>query len=97
MAVVTGEFAPNGGLDFSPARNVGRELEGGRIAQIGSPADILAHPANDFVASFIGADRGKRALHVERHDGRDVLVDSDGRLAGVLVGDSAPGQVEVSR
>ncbi|MBG6058330.1 ABC-type proline/glycine betaine transport system ATPase subunit [Cryobacterium sp. MP_M5] len=71
--------------------------EGGRIAQIGSPADILAHPANDFVASFIGADRGKRALHVERHDGRDVLVDSDGRLAGVLVGDSAPGQVGFSR
>ncbi|MDJ0323610.1 ATP-binding cassette domain-containing protein [Cryobacterium sp. PH31-AA6] len=70
--------------------------EGGRIAQIGSPADILANPANDFVASFVGADRGKRALHVERSDGRDVLVDSDGRLAGVLVGDAVPGQARVT-
>jgi len=70
--------------------------EGGRIAQIGSPVDILASPANDFVASFVGADRGKRALHVERSDGRDVLVDSDGRLAGVLVGDAVPGQARVA-
>ncbi|TFB88152.1 ATP-binding cassette domain-containing protein [Cryobacterium algoricola] len=60
--------------------------EGGRIAQLGTPAEILAHPADDFVASFIGADRGKRALHVESQDGSDVLVDADGRPAGVLVG-----------
>jgi osmoprotectant transport system ATP-binding protein len=58
--------------------------EGGRIAQVGSPADLLAHPADDFVASFVGADRGRRALHVERHGDEDVVVDSDGRLAGVL-------------
>ncbi|MDY7527566.1 MULTISPECIES: ABC transporter ATP-binding protein [Cryobacterium] len=60
--------------------------EGGRIAQLGTPAEILANPADDFVASFVGADRGKRALHVESQDGSDVLVDSDGRPAGVLVG-----------
>jgi len=60
--------------------------EGGRIAQLGTPSEILAHPADDFVASFIGADRGKRALHVESQDGSDVLVDADGRPAGVLVG-----------
>ncbi len=70
--------------------------EGGRIAQIGSPSDILARPANDFVASFVGADRGKRALHVESHDGKDVLVDSDGRLAGVLIGDPVSGQARVA-
>ncbi|MEC5149991.1 ATP-binding cassette domain-containing protein [Cryobacterium sp. GrIS_2_6] len=60
--------------------------EGGRIAQLGTPAEILANPADNFVASFVGADRGKRALHVESQDGSDVLVDSDGRPAGVLVG-----------
>jgi len=60
--------------------------EGGRIAQLGTPAEILANPADDFVASFIGADRGKRALHVENQDGSEVLVDADGRPAGVLVG-----------
>ena len=61
--------------------------EGGRIAQLGTPAEILANPADDFVASFIGADRGKRALHIESQDGSDVLVDADGRPAGVLVGE----------
>ena len=56
----------------------------GRIAQKGSPEQLLAHPANDFVASFVGADRGKRALTEKVVDGRTVLVDSDGRAAGVL-------------
>jgi osmoprotectant transport system ATP-binding protein len=61
---------------------------GGRIAQTGSPADILAAPANDFVASFIGSDRNERELHVQQRDGqgRSILVDHDGRPAGVLVG-----------
>ena len=59
---------------------------GGRIAQVGTPQEILADPADDFVASFVGADRGARTLHVERVDGRDVVVDADGRAAGVLAG-----------
>ena len=57
---------------------------GGLIAQVGTPQEILAEPADDFVASFVGADRGARTLHVERVDGRDVVVDADGRAAGVL-------------
>jgi len=69
--------------------------EGGRIAQLGTPAEILANPADDFVASFIGAERGKRALHVESQDGSDVLVDADGRLAGVLVGHGSAGPQSV--
>ena len=59
---------------------------GGLIAQVGTPQEILAEPADDFVASFVGADRGTRTLHVERVDGRDVVVDADGRAAGVLAG-----------
>ncbi|MFC5329116.1 ABC transporter ATP-binding protein [Brachybacterium fresconis] len=57
---------------------------GGIIAQVGTPQEILAEPADDFVASFVGADRGTRTLHVERVDGRDIVVDADGRAAGVL-------------
>ena len=64
---------------------------GGRIAQVGTPQEILADPADDFVASFVGADRGTRTLHVERVDGRDVVVDADGRAAGVLADASAHG------
>ncbi|MGP9682333.1 MULTISPECIES: ABC transporter ATP-binding protein [unclassified Brachybacterium] len=65
---------------------------GGVIAQIGTPQEILAEPADDFVASFVGADRGVRTLHVERVDGRDVVVDADGRAAGVLEARAAAGR-----
>ena len=35
---------------------------GGRLAQFASPADVLSRPADDFVADFVGRDRGYRAL-----------------------------------
>ncbi|NKZ05976.1 ABC transporter ATP-binding protein [Actinomadura latina] len=35
---------------------------GGKLVQIDSPEDLLARPANDFVAGFIGHDRGIRRL-----------------------------------
>lgn len=57
---------------------------GGVVAQQGTPQEILAAPADDFVRSFVGADRGTRTLHVEEVDGRSVVVDADGRAAGVL-------------
>ncbi|MEJ3403141.1 ATP-binding cassette domain-containing protein [Rathayibacter sp. YIM 133350] len=57
---------------------------GAEIAQIGSPTEILAHPADDFVAGFIGADRGRRALHLSEVDGTRVVLDSEGRPAGIL-------------
>jgi len=57
---------------------------GGEVAQVGTPAEILAHPADSFVRSFVGADRATRTLHVKDIDGRQVVVDDDGRPAGVL-------------
>jgi len=59
--------------------------KGAKIAQIGSPSEILANPASDFVADFIGADRGKRALSIRKTATGSVLIDGDGRTAGVLV------------
>jgi osmoprotectant transport system ATP-binding protein len=35
---------------------------GGRLAQLASPAELLARPADPFVAAFVGRDRGYRAL-----------------------------------
>ncbi len=35
---------------------------GGRLAQYATPAEVLSHPADDFVADFVGRDRGYRAL-----------------------------------
>jgi osmoprotectant transport system ATP-binding protein len=71
--------------------------KGARIAQRGTPEEILANPANDFVASFVGSDRGKRRLSVDtRADPNSddlVLVDPSGYVAGVI---SAPGGVLAS-
>jgi len=39
---------------------------GGVLAQFGPPADILASPASDFVARFVGADRGLKRLSLTR-------------------------------
>jgi len=61
--------------------------KGARIAQIGSPSEIIANPASEFVATFIGAERGKRALSIRHTDHGPVLVDGDGNAAGVLVDD----------
>jgi osmoprotectant transport system ATP-binding protein len=35
---------------------------GGRLAQLATPAELLSHPADTFVAGFVGRDRGYRAL-----------------------------------
>jgi len=61
--------------------------KGGVIAQAGTPAEILAAPADDFVASFVGADKGKRDLHLQRRGsdgGLTLVVDREGRPVGVL-------------
>ena len=61
----------------------------GRIAQRGTAAEILAHPANDFVAGFVGLNRGDRTLH-PAPDGSGVLTDAHGRAVGVLAPGSTP-------
>lgn len=35
---------------------------GGQLAQYGTPAEVLTHPADDFVAEFLGAERGLKRL-----------------------------------
>jgi osmoprotectant transport system ATP-binding protein len=39
---------------------------GGHLAQFGPPSEILAAPADDFVARFVGADRGLKRLSLSR-------------------------------
>jgi osmoprotectant transport system ATP-binding protein len=61
--------------------------KGGVIAQAGTPAEILADPADDFVASFIGADKGGRDLFLQQRagdGGLTLVVDAEGRPLGVL-------------
>ncbi|MDE2455264.1 MAG: ABC transporter ATP-binding protein [Burkholderiales bacterium] len=52
--------------DIDEALRLGDEIavmrEGGHLAQLAGPAELLANPADDFVADFVGRDRGYRAL-----------------------------------
>jgi osmoprotectant transport system ATP-binding protein len=59
--------------------------KGAQVAQLGSPSEIIENPANDFVASFVGTERGKRALHLEQTPYGTVVVDGEGRTQGSLV------------
>jgi osmoprotectant transport system ATP-binding protein len=45
---------------------------GGRLAQFDTPARVLGEPADDFVAEFVGADRGLRRLAVTEIDEVDL-------------------------
>jgi osmoprotectant transport system ATP-binding protein len=40
--------------------------QGGHIAQASAPAELLAEPASDYVARFVGADRGLKRLSLYR-------------------------------
>jgi osmoprotectant transport system ATP-binding protein len=53
--------------------------EGGVIAQYDTPERILAHPADEFVARFVGADRGLKLLALRRLDELELA-----RLDGVV-------------
>jgi len=63
---------------------------GGELAQFGPPSEILANPASDFVAQFVGADRGLKRLSLTRVGDLALTPPSDGfRLE--------PGQPQVGR
>ena len=40
--------------------------EGGVLAQYATPEELLAHPADEFVARFVGADRGLKRLSLTK-------------------------------
>jgi osmoprotectant transport system ATP-binding protein len=41
---------------------------GGILEQYDSPANILSHPANEFIEDFVGADRSLKRLNLVRVD-----------------------------
>ncbi len=59
--------------------------KGAKIAQVGTPDEIIENPASAFVADFVGLERGARALHTKQTAHGMVLVDASGRAQGVLV------------
>ncbi|WP_030437269.1 ABC transporter ATP-binding protein, partial [Actinoplanes subtropicus] len=62
--------------------------QGGVLAQVGTPQELLTQPADEFVAEFVGRDRGLRSLSFESAAGLpvrpvaeapEVLLDDAGR------------------
>ena len=43
------------------------------LVQFAPPAELLAHPVNDFVADFVGADRALKSLSLTRLEEIDLL------------------------
>ena len=60
---------------------------GGRIEQVGSPAELLSSPASPFVAEFVGASRAARPVRIAGPDG--LVVDDAGTPVGTLTHDEA--------
>ncbi|WP_236789191.1 ABC transporter ATP-binding protein [Amycolatopsis sp. GM8] len=62
---------------------------GGKLAQYGTPADVLRYPVDDFVASFVGRDRGYRGLSFVDSTGVEVK-----DVATIELGETLAGPVE---
>lgn len=63
-------------------------MEGGRIQQHGSPADISQHPSTVFVAAFMGDNNILRGKVTQVKDGQVLLDASIGHLAMSTTGQS---------
>ena len=69
--------------DIDEAIKLGEKVavfgRGGVLEQYDAPRRLLSNPANDFVAGFIGADRGYRGLQFAHGDGPSAARHSDRR------------------
>ncbi|MHB1486927.1 MAG: ABC transporter ATP-binding protein [Acidimicrobiales bacterium] len=77
--------------------------QGGRLEQYDTPTEVLGHPATEFVASFVGAERGLRRMavtHVQATDLESVAMvgpdDDRDTVRGVLDGTGADFAVVVN-
>jgi ABC-type proline/glycine betaine transport systems, ATPase components len=58
--------------------------KGAEILQKGTPGEIISKPANDFIASFVGADKANRQLKLSEEFGQKLIRDADGKVLGTL-------------
>ncbi|MDP9282884.1 MAG: ABC transporter ATP-binding protein [Chloroflexota bacterium] len=61
-------------------------MRAGKLVQYAPPGELLAHPVNDFVAQFVGSDRGLKRLALLTVGG----VDLDTTVARASVSSNAP-------
>jgi osmoprotectant transport system ATP-binding protein len=60
--------------------------EGGVLAQYDSPVEILTHPADDFVAQFVGADRALKRLALSNVGDLELLDSSPDAASSPVLG-----------
>ena len=72
-------------------------MEGGRIVQAGTPAQIYANPANDYVADFVahmnplGVLRARDVTEPGEAEGQPIPADMPvGEVMAILAGTEAP-------
>ena len=89
--------------DVDEALALGDEIillrEGAQIAQRGSGAELLAAPADDFVARFLGLDDAARQLRLKDVAETRIVLDRAGRAVGRLSDESVttnPGSAQSS-
>jgi tungstate transport system ATP-binding protein len=58
-------------------------MDEGRIAQVGSPIEVMNFPANEFVASFVGVETMLLATVVEKNRGSFIANMPSGRIEAV--------------
>ncbi len=77
--------------DIDEAIRIGDQVavmrQGGLLAQLAPPAELLAHPHDDFVADFVGRDRGYRALAFSNAQLPALREERTVRLGAALDGD----------
>jgi osmoprotectant transport system ATP-binding protein len=61
-------------------------MRSGKLVQFAPPGELLAHPANDFVAQFVGSDRGLKRLGLLTVGGAEL----DTTIARASVSPNAP-------
>jgi osmoprotectant transport system ATP-binding protein len=59
--------------------------EGGVLAQYDTPQEILIHPADEFVAEFVGADRGIKVLSLSTLSELELIAANGRRASGQTV------------
>ena len=62
---------------------------GGRLAQYAPPSEVLTRPADDFVADFVGRDRGYRALSFAAAGHLPIYDEPTARLGRPISSDAA--------
>jgi tungstate transport system ATP-binding protein len=65
-------------------------INGGRIVQSGSPAEVMNHPANRFVAQFVGMETVISGTVLKNREGAVLIAVNGGAIEAV--GDRSPGE-----